>query len=95
MIRLEEKKDLETSGVSLSVQPWQAIKLEVLFLLVHFLHNHHVIVFFVVTTDPRIQTFPQEYDEGIPDSTLADFVLTHIVKFGDQLACVSFYFIIY
>ena len=95
MIRLEEKKDLETCGVSLSVQPWQAIKLEVLFLLVHFVHNHHVTVILFVVTDPRIQTFPQEYDEGIPDSTLANFVLTHIVKFGDQLACVSFYFIVY
>ena len=40
--------------------------------------------------DPRIQVFPEEYDAEIPQqTTLAEFVLAGIAKFGDQLACVS------
>ncbi len=33
---------------------------------------------------------PEEYDDQIPNVTLAEFVLEEMKKFGDDVACVCF-----
>lgn len=43
-----------------------------------------------LSADPKIKTFPDEYDSYIPtDISLAEYILQEIEKFGDTVSSVS------
>ncbi len=40
--------------------------------------------------DPRILTYPDEYDNSLPDDvSFPEFILQRIVRWDDKVACVS------
>jgi hypothetical protein len=40
--------------------------------------------------DPRILTYPEEYDNSLPDDvSFPEFILQRIVRWDDKVACVS------
>lgn len=44
--------------------------------------------FCMSTANSRILRHPEEYDDQIPNVTLADFVIERMREFGDDISCV-------